>query len=221
VQRPVKRTYDNDGRQARSGEARARILAAARDQMMLAGYRATTVAQIARTAGVHVDTVYQLAGRKPAILRELLEQAISGTDHPVAPAQRPYVQEMEAEPDPARKLAIYARATAEVQTRMAPLLLALRDAATTEPEAREVWQEISDRRARNMRLLVSALGPPGTLRDGVGVEQAADIVWATGGAEMFIMLTVERGWDPSSYEAWLGDAWCRLLLAEPKKAKRR
>ena len=119
---------------------------------------------------------------------------------------------MHDEPDPARKLAIYAAAVRGIQERMAPLLLALRDAATTEPEAKQVWEEISARRARNMRDLVRELGPDGTLRAGVTVEEAADAIWATAGAEMFILLTVERGWPLDEYERWLADSWRRLLL---------
>jgi hypothetical protein len=121
---------------------------------------------------------------------------------------------MAAEPDPGRKLEIYARAMREINIRMAPLLLALRDAATTEPEAKEVWQEISDRRARNMRDLVRGLGPAAVRRARVSVDEAADVIWATAGAEMFIQLTVERGWSYDAYERWLATSWSLLLLAE-------
>ena len=209
---PVKRGYDNAGRQARSEETRTRILDAARGLLTSQGYRATTLAQIARGADVHVDTIYELVGRKPALLRELIERAISGTDRPVDPQDRGYVQAMNAEPDPGRKLAIYAHAVSRIQARMGPLLLALRDAATTEPEARQVWQDVSDRRAHNMRDLVRALGPDGTLRPGLTVDEAADVIWATAGAELFVLLTAERGWSLDAYERWLADSWCRLLL---------
>lgn len=177
------------------------------------GYRATTIAEIARTADVHLDTIYELVGRKPELLRQLIEQAISGTDRPLAPAQRSYVQAMGREPDPARKLAIYARAVRDIHERMAPLLLALGDAATTDDEAHQVWREISDRRARNMRDLVRDLGPDGTLRAGLSVGEAADVVWATASAELFILFTQERGWTPEAYEHWLADTWHRLLLS--------
>ena len=177
------------------------------------GYRATTVAEIARTADVHLDTVYELVGRKPELLRALIERAISGTDRALAPIQRPYVQAMGAEPDPSLKLAIYASAVRDIHLRMAPLLLALRDAATTDEEAQQVWREISDRRARNMRDLVRELGPDGTLRASLSIHEAADVIWATASAELFILFTQERGWTPQAYEHWLADTWSRLLLS--------
>jgi len=209
---PVKRSYDNAARQARSEGTRSRILEVARELITTRGYRATTLAEIARTADVHVDTIYELVGRKPELLRELIERAISGTDRALAPAQRSYVQAMGAEPNPARKLAIYASAVRDIHDRMAPLLLALRDAATTNDEAQQVWRQISDRRARNMRDLVRDLGPHGTLRADLSVDEAADVVWATASAELFLLFTRERLWSPEAYERWLADTWSRLLL---------
>ena len=210
----VKRPYDNAARQARSDATRSRILEVARESITTRGYRATTIAEIARTADVHVDTIYELVGRKPDLLRELIERAISGTDRALAPSQRGYVQEMGKEPDPARKLAIYARAIRDIHDRMAPLLLALGDAATTDDEAHQVWREISDRRAQNMRHLVRDLGPDGTLRAGLSVDEAADVIWATASAELFVLFTQQRRWTPRAYERWLADTWSRLLLAE-------
>jgi AcrR family transcriptional regulator len=207
----VKRSYGNEGRRAQSDETRGRIIEAARTLFVSKGYRATTVAQIARQAGVHVDTIYALVGRKPAILRELIERAISGVDHALAPEERIYVQRMLVEPDPARQLAIYAKAVRDIQTLMAPLFLALRDAASTEADAAAVWQEISERRAANMRRLVGALAGDG-LRAGLSVDEAADIIWATASSELFVLLTEERSWSLDKYESFLADTWRRLLL---------
>ena len=208
------RHYDNAARQIQSVETRRRILEAAAALMVERGYRATTVAEIARRSGVHVDTVYELVGSKPVLLRELIEQALSGADGAVVPEERDYVKAILAEPDPARKLAIYARAVRNIQGRMAPLLLALRDASATEPEAKQVWQEISDRRAANMRNLAQNLEAAGGLRPGLSIDEAADVIWATNSSELYVLLTVERAWSPDRYERWLSDTWCRLLLPD-------
>lgn len=210
---PVKRPgYDNTGRAAQSQQTRQRILDAARQLIVSRGYRAATIAAIAAAAGVHVDTVYELAGRKPVILRELIEQAVSGTDHPVAAEDRGYVTAMVAEPDPAAKLAIYAQAITGIHARLAPLLLALRDASATEPEAAAAWRDISDRRAANMRKLAASLAQAGGLRAGLSIDEAADTIWATNSPDLYILLTTERGWSPGRYQHWLNDTWHRLLL---------
>jgi AcrR family transcriptional regulator len=219
VEEKVKgRHYDNAGRRIQSAETRQSIIDAARMLMVEHGYRATTIAAIAKGAGVHVDTVYALVGRKPVLLRELIEQAISGTDRAVVSEERDYVKAMRAEADPVRKLTIYAGAMRRIQGRMAPLLLALRDASATEPEAKQVWQEISDRRAANMRLLVQDLASAGGLRSGLSIDDAADVIWVTNSSEVYVLLTVERGWPPDRYERWLAEAWSRLLLPDERRA---
>jgi hypothetical protein len=172
------------------------------------------VAHIAAGAGVNIDTVYQLVGRKPLILRELIERAISGTDEAIVAEDRGYVHAIQAEPDPHAKLSIYAKAVCSIQGRLAPLYLALRDASETEPEAREVWQEISDRRAANMRKLAKDLSTAGGLRRGLTVSEAADILWATNSSELYVLFTVERRWSARRYEQWLADTWRRLLLSD-------
>ena len=215
VARQVKtRHYDNTARSEKSTETRQAILDAARAQMLERGYRATTIADVARGAGVHVDTVYALVGRKPVLLHELIEQAISGSNAAVPAEQRDYVAAIRAEPDPRRKLTIYARATREIHARLAPLLLALRDASTTEPEARAVWEQISERRARNMRELATELRSAGGIRSGLSITEAADTIWVTNSAEVYVLLTVERGWSPHRYERWLANSWSRLLLPD-------
>jgi len=213
MDRDVKRrTYDASHRQARAAETRQKILEAARGLILAKGYRATKIADIAAEAGVNLDTVYELVGRKSVVLRELIEQAISGIGRPVIAEERDYVKAIQQEPDPAKKLSLYANAVCKVQGRMAPLFLALRDASSTEPEAQQVWREISERRADNMRKLVRDIRGSGRLRAGLSVDQAADVVWAMNSSELYVLLTVERGWSSRRYASWLADAWCRLLL---------
>jgi AcrR family transcriptional regulator len=209
------RAYDNAGRRARSQATRRRILDAAQTLMVEYGYRATTISAIAGRAHVHVDTVYQLVGRKQVVLRQLVEQALSGADRTVAAEDRPYVAAIRAEADPVRKIAIYAAATRAMLTRVGPLYIALRDAAGTEPDARQLWREFSDRRAQNMRLFARDLADTGSLRPDLSLDQAADTVWATNSPEVYVLLTGERNWSPEQYEAWLTDTWTRLLLASP------
>jgi AcrR family transcriptional regulator len=207
-----RRPYNAANRQASSFATKKAILTAAREMMVERGYRGATVSGIADKAGVNVDTVYELVGRKPVILRELIEQALSGTDSAVVAEERGYVKAVRAEPDPRKKLLIYAKAVCLIQARLAPLFLALRDASATEPEADRIWQEISNRRAANMRKLAMELRDAGGLREGLTINQAADVLWVTNSSELYVLLTVERAWSATRYERWLADAWHRLLL---------
>ncbi len=209
------RRYESASRRRRSAETRRQILEQARALVVERGYVGTTVAEVARRAGVHIDTVYTLVGRKPVILHELVEQAISGTDQAVEPLERDYVQHMRAEPDAGLKLDLYAAAMRRIHDRLAPLFLALRDAGRADPEAERIWTEISERRARNMRLLAADLVSTGQIRPDLELDQVADLVWVTNSPEVHQLLVQDRGWSPEHYQAWLADSWRRLLLAHP------
>lgn len=218
VVRPVKhRPYDATSRRQTSEATRQRILGAADELLRRTGYAATTVAAIAAAAAVSVDTVYTLVGTKPAVVCELIELALSGTDRQVAAIDRPYVAAIRAEPHARRKLILYATATRRMLERLAPLFSALRDAAGADPSAADLWRNFSDRRAANMRTFVEdVVSAPGTRR-GIDIDSAADTIWLTNSPEAYLMLTVERGWSPQRYEAWLAETWAQLLL-DPRSA---
>ena len=101
----TRRSYDTAQRRLQSAASRQRIVDEARKLFLIQGYRTTTIADIADAAGVNPDTVYRLVGRKPMVLRELIEQALSGTDHAVAGADRSHVRAMATEPDRAGRSA--------------------------------------------------------------------------------------------------------------------
>ena len=208
----ARRSYDTAQRRLQSTVSRQRIVDEARKLFVVQGYRTTTIADIAGAAGVNPDTVYRLVGRKPMVLRELIEQALSGTDHAVAGADRSYVRAMAAEPNPVVRLEIYAAAVREIHGRMAPLFVALRDASSTEPEAEQVWKEIGERRAANMRRLVRDVRSATTARYATSTAEAADTVWALNSSELYLMLTVERGWTPQRYECWLAKSLRQVVL---------
>lgn len=206
------RRYHAPQRAEQAAATRRAVLAAARRLFIRRGYTATTVADIAAQADVAVDTVYAAIGRKPVLLRELVEAALSGTDHAVPAVQRDYVARIRAAPTARAKLATYAGAVVAIQQRLAPVFLALRDAATTDSDCAKLWTEIGQRRGRNMRELAAELRATGELRDDLTNDQVADVIWSMNAAEYWVLLVRERGWSAPQVEAWLADAWNRLLL---------
>jgi AcrR family transcriptional regulator len=209
---PVKRRYDATRRREGAARTRAAILGAARELFAERGYAATSMTAIADHAGVALDTVYASVGRKPQLARLLIETAISGTDQAVPAGQRDYVHAIQAAPDAATKITIYAAALAAIAPRMALVLGIIQEAARDEPGLAALWAEIAERRAANMRLFVADLAAVAPLR--LDPDQAADIVWATNAAEMYQLLVSRRGWSPQRYEDFLADTWRRLLLAD-------
>ena len=207
------RTYRSARRAGAAISTRHAILAAARELFISNGFASTTVAEIARRAGVNVDTLYAVVGRKPAILRELVETGISGQDHSVPAEDRDYVRAIRVAPAAGDKIDRYAAAVADMGPRTAPIFRALRDAATTDPQCAALYAEITQRRANNMRLFAADLRGTGELRTDILDDEVADIIWAMNSHEYYLLLVDQRGWTPARFQKHLADAWRRLLLS--------
>jgi AcrR family transcriptional regulator len=212
MQPPVNRRYDASGRRQAAERTRAAILDAARQLFADRGYTATPMTAIAKHAGVALDTVYAVVGRKPDVARLLIETAISGTGGAVPAEERGYVRAIRAAPDAEAKIAVYAAAMSQIAPRMAPLLAMLQQAAPADPALAALWQEISERRHANMGRFAAELAAVTTLR--VDPREAADIIWATNAPELYQLLTSQRGWTPARYEHFLADTWRRVLLPD-------
>jgi AcrR family transcriptional regulator len=178
------------------------------------GYASTTVADIARQAQVAVDTVYATIGPKPAVLRQVLETALSGTDEVVPATQRDYVANVRAAPTAQGKIAAYVKGLVAIQARLAPVFLALRDAGASDAESAAAWQQIATRRADNMRQFAADLRSTRELRDDLTDDDVADIIWSMNGPEYWVLLVGERRWSHQKFERYLIDAWTRLFLRE-------
>jgi AcrR family transcriptional regulator len=212
---PGTRTYHSPRRAEQAAATRVAVLSAARELFVSNGYNATTIADIAERARVSLDTIYATVGRKPALLRELVETAISGIEQAVPAEQRDYVQRIGAANTALDKITIYARAITAIQQRMAPVFLALRAAAATDADCASLWSEIATRRATNMRAFAADLRGTGELREDLTDDRIADVIWSMNAAEYWDLLVRERGWTPDQFRDWLTDAWTRLLLRGP------
>jgi AcrR family transcriptional regulator len=210
--RPVRR-YNSPRRAEQAALTRRAVLEAARELFVADGYAATTVAGVARRARVAVDTVYATVGRKPDLLREVLETAISGTDVAVPAQQRDYVRAARAAARARDKIELYVEGLVAVQQRLAPVFLAVRDAGAADPAAAALWTAISERRAANMRRFAADLRATGELRADLSDDEVADVIWSTNGPEYWVLLVRDRGWSPRRFGELLVDSWTRLLLA--------
>lgn len=209
---PVKkRRYDSSRRRAAAEETRAAVLAAARELFTTRGYAATSVAEVARQAGVSVDTLYAAVGRKPQLLLAVHDIELAEGDGPLAAEQRRYVQEIRAAETAADKIAAYAAALARVLPRTVPLLEALRIAGQSDPACQEVYAGVGERRAANMRLFAADLRATGELRDDLDDDCVADLVWSMNSPDYFQLIR-SRGYSPEQYAGLVREVWTRALL---------
>jgi AcrR family transcriptional regulator len=211
-----RRRYDSPRRQEQAAQTRRDILATAGTLFREGGYAATSMPQIATTAGVVVETIYRAFGSKAGLFRAVVEAALAGgstrADAPVE--DRPAIRAVIEERDPRRQLALYAATQPGIHRRAGPLLRALRDAAGTDPELRRLWDEMEAWRLEGQGRVAGLLGERGALRPELTVEEARDVVWTLCSLAVHDLLVLERGWSYERYEAWLSNALICELLPE-------
>jgi AcrR family transcriptional regulator len=210
--RKTPRKYDASRRRAAAEETRDRVLASARELFLAHGYAATSVSAIAERAEVSVDTVYAAVGRKPRLLLTVVDMVLASSTRPEPAEQRDYVVAIHGASGARAKITTYAEALGRLMPRVAPLLLALRDAGLTDPDCRATWDHVSERRAANMLRFAADLRETGELREDWTDQQVADFVWSTNGPEWFSQWQ-SRGHSPEEYATTLADVWVRTLLA--------
>ncbi|MEZ5410162.1 MAG: TetR/AcrR family transcriptional regulator [Acidimicrobiales bacterium] len=200
------------GSQARTRLARAAVVQAAGRLFLERGYGATTMEAISDLADVPSATVYRLFSSKSGILKALLDVSIAGDDQEIPVAERPDVQSLRAEPDPARQLAGFVTVTAQVNARVAPLYRMLVSAAGTDPDATALLDELTSQRQQGQRMIARALARAGALRPELRERDASDVIHALMSPEIYRLLVIDRGWKPERYRRWLTETLAHQLL---------
>jgi AcrR family transcriptional regulator len=211
----VKRGYHAPVREEQARLTRDRILAAAADSFARAGWVGTTVAEIARAAGVTPQAVHQSVGAKPALLVQAVSSAVAGSPAespgadeagPIPLRQREPFRTAYDERLPLRERAkAFARGTGAVYGRTAALFLVLAQTAPAEPEVAALWERARAGRLSDCRHLVRTTGHAGS-----GARRLADQLFVQSGPGVYAELT-DLGWSGRAYENWLADAVVLLL----------
>jgi AcrR family transcriptional regulator len=207
----VKRNYDASRRQEVARLSRARILDAARARFLRDGYAATTIAAVAADADVAVQTVTKHFASKPGLVKALFDVALVGDDAGVPLAAREWITAILEQPDPQRKLRMYAETLATLLPRTAPIQLLIRDAAG-DPAIAVIWQQIRTGRLFGMNDLARNLHVGRHLRADVTIEQARDVLWTFSSPELYELVVTARGWSTDQYVDLLYTATVASLL---------
>jgi AcrR family transcriptional regulator len=210
----TRRRYESPHRREQAAATRRKVIAAARPLFLKHGYAGTTMAAIARKAGVVVETVYRSFGSKAALFAAVVEAALAGgVERAEVPVEeRPAIAAIIAETDPVRQVALYAATQPGIHRRGGPLLRAVRDAAAVDPEVARVWSELEAWRYEGQGRVVGLLASRGSLRHGLSVEAASDLIYTLCSLAVHDLLVIERRWTSEQYERWLTDALTRELL---------
>jgi AcrR family transcriptional regulator len=199
----VKRSYDASGRREQAEARRRAVVVAAQELFARDGFRATTIAAVARAAGVSAESVYKSFGTKAALAKAVFDRVIAGDDDPVPVAQRADALAIQAEPDVRKKLALYAGGVVERQVRSAGVQILIRDGRHVDETLEEVWQNLLTERLTGMTMLATHLHATGRLRPDLDVDEVRDLLWTYISVEIYELLVLNRGWPLDRYTAWL------------------
>ena len=210
-----RRPYDATQRrriaQQQRQQSRERVVTAAAALFAQNGYTATTIDAVAKAAGVAVQTVYSAAGGKPALMLAVVSRAIAGDQSPTPLLDREWLTRLRQETDPRRQMRILADEQTAIGPRIVPLWLAMRAAASTDPEVAEAWQQSMAIKYQTQLAMVRAIWRT-DLKPGLSYAQAADVLWTLASPETYDLLVLQRGWTPARYAGWLADALAASLL---------
>jgi AcrR family transcriptional regulator len=212
----VKRQYDSSRRKEQARQTRRAVIAAAHDLFVTEGYGRTTIADIARAAGVSAETIYATFKNKATLLHRVWDSTIGGDDEEVVFHERPEIKAIRAEPDLAKRMMMHARMSTTTARRIAPLVLAVRSAAGTEPSAHEMLAEMDRQRYAGMGVMAAEAAKTGQLA--VSEQECRDVVWAMTDGVLWHQFVVERGWSDDRYADWLGRVWVATLV-RPKRRR--
>jgi hypothetical protein len=93
----------------------------------------------------------------------------------------------------------------------------LEAAAGADPEATEMLAEHDRLRYTTQRRLARILDRRGSLKPGLGVREAADLIWTLASERTYLALVRDRGWSPKRYERWVGEQLMISLLSQEER----
>lgn len=209
---PAAPRYSSPLRQQRTVDTRARIAEAARDLFVQNGFAGTTVVEIARVAGVSVQTIYATYGSKGAIVSALLSQ------FEVSAEAADWRKKIQQSSDPATILTLFAGWTATLFATSKQTIAATQGAAS-DPAMVELRAEGDRHRRAALTDLVSRIEQLAGLAAPLTLQHAVDRAWMLSGIEMYLAATVGCGWSDDAYQNWLAGTLQQQLLhpfaAEP------
>lgn len=208
-----RRRYTSQIRDEQARLTRRKILDAARELFLTRGYLGTTLDDVAATAGVSVQTVYNAVGGKAAVLKTVYDVTLAGDDEPVPMSERPAFRAMLAATEGRRCLELYAAHGRAITERVLPLVTAvLAQAATGDKDLHAFAETIEGERATGTRAAAQHIADRFGLRDGLTVDDAAAILWTLTAPDVADRLVNRRGWGWDRFAAWLGTTMGDALL---------
>lgn len=200
----VPRAYRSELRARQAQETRSRIIAASARLFASLGYQATTIAAIAREAGVSAETVKTTAS-KAELLIAAFEVTFSGSEAAATLTDTEVAAGVLELADDLFLDAVLTQITT-ANARGHALWTVLLGAALSDPVVDTALRGILDRRRADYRLLVAELQRRGVAGELVEPDAVADALSFLLSPESYQQLVAQSGWTDDRYAAWLREA---------------
>ena len=207
-----RRRYQSPTRDEGARRTRQAIVLAANELFLGRGYTATSLADVAVAAGVARPTVFAAFGSKPALLRQVLDQALAGDDAPVSVAERPWFKPVWDATTPSAALDAYAAVCVVIAQRAARLFETVRRAADDAPEIAELWNTLQANRLAGATMVIDHVQTLGDLATHLDAAAAVDVLWVFNDPAHYAALVLQRGWAEHTFRHWLADRMRDALL---------
>ena len=188
-------------RRERSNVTHWRIVKAAYEAFCEQGYPGTTMADVAKRAGVAVQTVYFVFHTKAELLSRAIAFAVAGESDPLPPAEQPFYREAVGAPDVTTSLRAFVTGVAAMERRRMPLVPALA-AAEGSPETAGIVAFAEEWRADGYREYVDVLLAKQALRAGLTAERATHLLLLYVDVGSYRMLVRTYGWTHADWIDW-------------------
>lgn len=212
VKRPPARVEVRLSRRESAQATHWRIVKAAYELFRDQGYAATTMAQIATSAGVAVQTVYFTFHNKAALLSRAYDFAVLGESEPQPPESQAWYAAMASEPDVTCALAHLVAGVGELTRRAMPIEFAARIAADADLETRRVMDFHERWRTDGYRSMLRVLTAKAPLEPGLALDRATDVLLLFVGPDAYRFLVEERGWTHDEWVDWTTAALAKALF---------
>jgi len=208
----VSRPYRSTLREEQAAATRARILTSAAENFAARGYTATSLADIAKGAGVSVESV-KLSGPKRDLLLAAFELAFAGSEGRESIAESEAVRGITEIADDTEFLTALVGFVADANERTSGLWASFLSAATSEPVVAASLGDLLERRRRDFRAAVATLDARGMIVSTRPHDELADTLSFLLSPESYEQLVAQSGWPKERYVAWLVEAARRMVLA--------
>jgi len=200
-------------RAARVRENEERIVRAAHALFARDGYQATTLTAVADAAGVAHRTVYVRFGTKAALLKRVIDVALTGDLAPIDVLSREWYRIATTAPALPERIAALASGSARLMASAADVIAVAREAEPAEPLLAAAAHAGRAATRDAIRTFWARARDDGLLPPGCDLAWLADTTSVLAHAETYLLMRETLHMTPAEYETWLSATWRRLAAA--------